>query len=481
MSLKKTILTNTAWLTASRLINSIIGYILIVAIARNLGDVGLGQYSFAFAFASVFFLIVNFGLNVIILKDVARNQKKAEEFIRNIIGIKLSLGLIVLFIISIYAWFFNDNKILQLSLIFAAFIQFISIFSGIFIAYFESNNQMQYGSFASFCERIIALILGVFILFKTKSLPYFILVLLISNLSQFIILTVFIMKRINILPLFNIEKWKKLATKALPYFFIASFTFIIFRIDTIMLSLMVNNEVTGWYNAAYKLIDTLNIIPGLLMVALLPSMSKLFVENKSLLRQLFLRIFRYIFTLILPIVLATTLLADRFIFFIYGRSFVGSTISLQVLIWSELFLFLNLIMGNLLNSIDEQKRFSIIMMIGAIFNIILNLIFIPLYSYKAAAFTTVFTMALNFILMYYYINKNFIKIKFKLYYLKVIISALVMVASLKYILFLPILIIVPIGATIYLLMLLILGLEKEDKILFKEFLVTGKNVFRKRV
>ena len=74
VSLKTTILKNTAWLSFSKIFNSIVGYILIVAIARNLGDVGLGQYSFIFAFVGLTFITSEIGLNYFMIKEVLATQ-----------------------------------------------------------------------------------------------------------------------------------------------------------------------------------------------------------------------------------------------------------------------------------------------------------------------------------------------------------------------------------------------------------------------
>ena len=88
-SIKKTILTNTAWLSFAKIFNNIISYILIVAIARFLGDVGLGQYSFVFAFTGLIFIFGDMGLDYLMIKEVSRNKKKAQYYFENILSINL--------------------------------------------------------------------------------------------------------------------------------------------------------------------------------------------------------------------------------------------------------------------------------------------------------------------------------------------------------------------------------------------------------
>jgi len=59
MSTTKTILKNTTWLFISNIVTNIFGFFIIVLIARFLGDVNLGIYSFALCF-----LVMFWGLNL---------------------------------------------------------------------------------------------------------------------------------------------------------------------------------------------------------------------------------------------------------------------------------------------------------------------------------------------------------------------------------------------------------------------------------
>lgn len=68
--MKNTIIKNTFVLfTGSAAIN-FLSFLLMVVIARNLGDVGVGQYSFVFAFGFLILLLGNPGLEYLIVKNV---------------------------------------------------------------------------------------------------------------------------------------------------------------------------------------------------------------------------------------------------------------------------------------------------------------------------------------------------------------------------------------------------------------------------
>lgn len=470
MSVKKTILTNTAWLTGSRIINNIIGYILIVAIARTLGDVGLGQYSFVFAFASLIFIIGDFGIPYLIIKEVSRNQKKRQYYFENTLTLRFALGVLSLLIAVILSLISGKSLFIIQTLWVVFLIQFIQIFDSLFNAFFNSMDRMDFNAKSTVIERVIALIFGLYILINTKNLLYFISVLLLSNTLKILYLLFIIKDKVDFKIRIDFKDWKKILTISFPYFLTGVFTLIYFRIDTIMLSFMQGDMITGWYTSAYKLIDVLTFVPMILIAAILPSMSKLYKQNKKILRNLFERTFRYLLIIIIPIAIATTILAGRFIDFIYGKSFIGGEISLKILIWAEVFLFVNYLMGHLLNSIDKQRYFTTITGICALLNVILNFILIPTYSYVGAAIATVLTEALNFYLLRKYVTNYLISVKIKFYFIKILISAVLMGILISFIKFLPIWYIIPMGAISYFLFLYLFRLEKEDNELLKQII-----------
>ena len=76
MSIGKTILRNTTILVIAQLIQRLFSLLLIIAIARRLGDYNLGKYSYSLALGGLLVVIADFGINVFLVREVASNKKK---------------------------------------------------------------------------------------------------------------------------------------------------------------------------------------------------------------------------------------------------------------------------------------------------------------------------------------------------------------------------------------------------------------------
>ena len=99
MSEVKTIAKNTGVLILAEVILRVLSLIFIIYVARFLGDVGFGKYSFAFAFTNLFVIISYFGLNMVTVREVARDKSKADKYLGNVAVIRFILSIITLAII----------------------------------------------------------------------------------------------------------------------------------------------------------------------------------------------------------------------------------------------------------------------------------------------------------------------------------------------------------------------------------------------
>jgi O-antigen/teichoic acid export membrane protein len=181
----------------------------------------------------------------------------------------------------------------------------------------------------------------------------------------------------------------------------------------------------GYYSASYRILDFLMYIPTLYTGAIFPVLSNFHVSSKESLIILYEKSFKYLFIISLPIAAAITILAQHIILILYQNSYYQSILCLQILIWSIPFLFLMSMFGTMFVSIKKAYIMVKITLFSMIFNITLNLIFIPTYSYIGAAILTVLTGILGCLISFYYLSQFIYEIRIKRIVLKPILSTII--------------------------------------------------------
>ena len=427
MNTSQRIAKNSGFLFLGDVIGKVLHLFLIIFIARYLGDVGYGKYAFAFAFTSLFIFFSDLGLSVLSIREIARDTSKADEYLTNVSFIKLILSLIMIALIVLVINLMSYPQDTTLAVYIVGLIVVFTSFTQFFRSLFRAFERMEYEAITRIIENALVVGVALSILSLGYGLIELVSAILIAQFFVFLFtLAVLVKKFVRPKLTFDFSLSKQLIKSAIPFALSSIFLTIYFQVDTVMLSVMKGDAVVGWYNAAYQLVLGIMFIPGAFVGSLYPIMSKYFNSSNDSLRIAYEKSFKYLLILALPLGIGTTLLADKIILLLYGNVFIHSIIALQILIWAGSLIFLTSLAGHALVSIDKQAIDAKNMGIGALLNIILNLLLIPTYSYIGAGIATVITELTIFVLHYHCLQRHLHRLPMHRIMLKPLAAALIM-------------------------------------------------------
>jgi O-antigen/teichoic acid export membrane protein len=456
MNTVQRIAKNTGIILVGDLFFRLISLVVTIYLARYLDPVGFGKYSFIFAYLAFFDIITDLGLQDILVREMSRDPSAAPKLIGNAYIIRLPLAVFAVVLSIIVISFMAYPADTTTCIYIAAFtILFIS-FSDFYATIFQANLKMEYREFAKLAFKIISAALILWIIFSHGTLMQVIIALVFSEMVKTLISYLFSRKFVR--PRFEIDfgLWKYLLREALPIALSSVIWVIYFRIDVIMLSMMMGDAEVGLYSAAYKLSESLNLIPLALMTSMFPVMSASFKSSEERLVRSYRLSFNYLSIITLPIAVGITILADEIIFLVYGAEFAGSAIALKILIWGLVLASGNSIFGRVLTSIGKQKQLTIITAVCAFGNVLLNFILIPVMSYSGACIASVMTAMIAFFVGFYFVSKTLQVLPIHKILIKPAISAVIMAGFLYYFINHNIILLVPSAAAVYLMALLAL-------------------------
>ncbi len=432
MSTARRIAKNTAVLFAATVISYILTFFVNIYIAQYLGAEGFGILSLAIALTGIFAIFTDLGLNVLTTREVTRDKSSTNKYLINTSIIKIFLAFLtsgLIFItVNIIGYTEEVSYIIYIFTLTVIFTAFTNIFNSIFQAY-EKMEYMSLGNILNSAVLFTGVIIGVIhklniFFFATVYLVASLLVLAYSLIAYF---WKFPKLKINV----DLSFWKSTLKEALPFGVTNIFGSIYYWIDSIMLSKIVGNEVVGWYNAAYRLMFVFLAIYTVYLSAIFPVMSKFYKTSDEYLQFSYERSYKYLLILSLPIAAGTTLLADKIILLIYGTGYIPAIFAFQILIWTIPLMFINGLSGYLLSAVNRQIVLTKITFMGAILNIILNLILIPKFSFIGSSIATVVTeLSISPILIHLLLKANYTdKRSLSKDFPKIIVSNMIMAIS----------------------------------------------------
>ncbi|OGI22799.1 MAG: hypothetical protein A3E91_03830 [Candidatus Moranbacteria bacterium RIFCSPHIGHO2_12_FULL_40_10] len=426
MVVARKIAYNVVFNVIAKILSTILALIGIGFITRYLGKEGFGNYATVLAFFAFFSSFSDMGLYSVATREISRAGADEEKIMGNVFSLRLVSSLAVFLIFLFFIGFLPYERDVKAGIIIAGIAFVFSSGYSVLNGIFQKNLAMDKVALAEFIGKIIQV--GFIILAVKKNLGFtaIMLSLLLYMIFNFAVIYKLSQKYIKFKIHADIAYWKKFLKKSLPMGISVMITFFYFKADTIMLSLMKTNADVGIYNAAYKVIENITFFPAMIAGLILPLMSRYIFSEREKFEDIADKTFKVLLILIVPVVVGTLFLADKIIGLIGGAGFSESANVLRILVFALFFIFFGNFFNNILLVSNLQKKLMAVLSFCAAFNIIANLILIPLYSYKGAAVTSVLTELLVVSLALYLIWKN-INYRPKAHFLgRILVSGLTM-------------------------------------------------------
>ncbi|MEL7235714.1 MAG: flippase, partial [Chloroflexota bacterium] len=170
---------------------------------------------------------------------------------------------------------------------------------------------------------------------------------------------------------------------------------IFFQIDVVILEALRGAAIVGKYSVSYRWLLALNVIPAFFTMAIFPRLSKQAEEDRAALQRNYVLSLKMLVGVVFPAAVMLTFLAEPLTLLLGGQEFLPEgAIALQIMVWSMPFGWVNSLTQYLLIALNRQRQITWAFVVGVTFNVVTNLIFIPIYGFRAAAVTTILSEAI---------------------------------------------------------------------------------------
>ncbi len=403
------ILENSLWHYAEKLIRMMVGIFIFAWMARYLGRTGLGQYSYALAFVALFEPIMNLGLPLILKKQLVYREKDSSFLLKVALKLQFLGALISIFLILFLLKIdlFAVDEMSEHLVFLVMFSLFFKIFD-VYDVFFQAKLKARFGVFSRLTGLLLATLWRVFLIVNHYPLEFFIYAYLLEMAVVMGGNFFFYRRYGEIRKIFDakLSFWgeaKLMLEESWPLIFSGLTVFLYMRIDQLMLSSMSGSSEVGIYSAAIKLAEFWHFIP----IAISSSVFPIILKAKQTSEEDYLRklkkLFSFVTYMALFICVGTTLFAEIGIVTLYKKDFLESVPILKIYIWSSLFVFWGIVLS-VWDTAEKKQRYSLVRTSsGAVINIMLNYILIPLFGAKGAAYATLLSyfFSTTFINLFY--------------------------------------------------------------------------------
>ncbi len=403
------------------IIASFIGYLIRVVMTRNLSVADYGLFFAIFTFFNFFAIFKDLGVSQALLKYIPDFfVKKKHDSVKSAIVYSFLIQLLITAALSIIIFsladflaihYFKNNIAAVLIRVFIVLFIIMNLKELLRLLFQAFQRINQYALMYLF-ENLLIFIFLIVAFYALKSASA--LSALYSHIgAYFLILMIFTI--IFLVKVFSFSSYKSRITKQLAskltgfglQVTIANVGgMAILYIDTLILTYFRSLEEVAIYNVAVPTAMMLMLFGKSIVSVLSPLTAELWAKKKKdSLTKTLAQIYRYSLILILPESLLIILFSKQIIAIMFGQQYIGGALALQLLSIGLVFLNLKSFNSAVLSGLGRPDISSKIMLQGAVINIVLNMVAIPVYGINGAAFTSLITYAYVFICSYFRMKK----------------------------------------------------------------------------
>jgi len=406
MAVARKIAYNVAVNTVLKILSTVLALVAIGFITRYLGKEGFGNYATVLAFLSFFTSLTDLGLYNISTREISRPGADEEKIMGNVFSLRIISSFLVLVIAPILVFFLDYPIEVKEGIIIVAASFIFSSGYQILNGVFQKNLAMDKVSIGEFLGKIFQVAAVILAIKMRLGFSWIVLSLLLNMAVSFLIVFFWSRKYIKFEMHFDFNYWKTFLKESLPLGIATIITFVYFKMDTILLSILKGPAEVGIYNAAYKVIENITFFPAMIAGLVLPLMAKYIFTDRKSFEQIADKTFKFFIILVIPLIIGTLFLAKDIIGLIGGAGFSEATGVLKILVFALAMIFFGSFFNTVIIVGNMQKKLMVILSFVAATNVALNLIFIPKFSYLASAYISVLTEFLVVVLTFYLTYQN---------------------------------------------------------------------------
>ncbi len=393
-------------LAAGRFVGIIAAFFITILMTRMLGPDSYGIFSYAISIPLFVISILNNTVNVGLLKFVPEFIKNGEtgkikHLFWKVIKISLFGSLASIALVIPISFFIPETNLILISLPFIL----VGVISFNIAMLFYSSKKLYVFAVEYFSTKIFQVVLVI---------PLITLLGVIGAIFSYTIATFFTL--ILLLYLYfrnyrNIKKldsgvgYRKLLSISTPYGISKIFSTATEKTSIFMLTyftFLFGIAAVGFYSLAVGILFVINTMATSIPEASIPTLVQYTnTKNKKGVQSGFNSVLKYTFVLIIPIIISTPFLMEKFVKLVYGPEFIAASGILTILNLGLIFLIFYKLVTPVLVSKSKFRLFMKTEILVFCILAILSFLLIPTYGPSGAAISYITAIGIGYSLLFY--------------------------------------------------------------------------------
>ncbi|OQX51145.1 hypothetical protein B5M47_01755 [candidate division CPR3 bacterium 4484_211] len=408
-----TVASNTIFQILGRFSTALIALVVTRLITGYLGIDGFGEYQIVLSYVTFLWVLVDFGFNAIAVRRMSSHPEQEQSVFTTLLSAKLFLSFLAAVFLAGISFFLPYTLTVKLGIALGSITILSQGLRGACSGLFQYKLRYDVQFLSELLSGIVFLGLVVFTLKNGAGLLGIVAALVVQYLLVALISAFFAARWLSLKPRFNPGKIKELALEAFPFGIALLFSLMTGKVDTFLLSVLPQEEISqvqavGYFGLSLKIFEFVLAVPVFFMNVVYPILAR----NLSLKWEYFTATFKKSFLILFNMGMWGSMLlyiaAPYFVNIVAKDVRAGPAVHiLRILTLFIPIYFITALLMWVQLVFKKQKSLIFVYAAAFVFAFVSNCLFVPRYSYTAAALIKGLTEVFIFLQLSYLTLRNF--------------------------------------------------------------------------
>jgi O-antigen/teichoic acid export membrane protein len=252
---------------------------------RHLGEVDYGYYA---TVSSLLFILVGLteaGLTNLGMREYAvLSGAERENFLRDLVGLRLILSLAGVVVAVLFAWATGRPASVVEGTAIMGVGMLLTLTQQTYSVPLSAELRLGWVAALEFLKQLVLSGTILLLVIVGASLVPFFWASVASGATMLVVTLVALRSEAGLLPAFHADTWGRILRQTLPYALAAAVGLVYFRLAILLLGGVSTDREVGLYSAAFKAVETLGVVPWLLVSSAFPVLARAARDDADRLR-----------------------------------------------------------------------------------------------------------------------------------------------------------------------------------------------------
>ncbi len=383
---------NAKWMIGEQAVQMGISVVLGVLTARYLGPSNYGVINYAAALVVFFSSIVTLGLEGVIIKEMVNNRDAEGTILGTGIVMRLIASALSILSIMILLMILNPGDTLVLKVGFLQSLVMLFRSFELIDFWFQSHLRSKYVAILKSVSYFLVAAYKFYILFTNKSVEWF----AFSTSLDFLLIAVMIViayYRKGGKPMrFSMQVAKDLILQSYHFILSGMLVTVYTQMDKILIGQLLTETDVGLYSAAVTICNYCLLVPVALINSARPTIMQLKKDGDE---QKYITRIKQLYAILIwggiVLALGISIFSKLILRILYDEAYLSAAPALAITIWHVLFSTLGTARGVWIVCENKNSFVKKMVLWGAVVNLALNLLLLPLIGIIGSAITSLVT------------------------------------------------------------------------------------------